>query len=337
VQHPRPTENHQSDSEDLQKIVVGEVKIDRAEGELPAGVNALLRADHQTALPAIARSETISSAVLEVTRRLRTQHRLYLGDARDLSMIDDESVHLIVTSPPYWTLKEYPDRDGQLGAVEDYEAFLGELDKVWTHCFRVLAPGGRMVVVVGDVNVARRRFGRHLVFPLHASIQEHCRSLGFDNLAPILWYKIANAKFEAGGSGYLGKPFEPNGVIKNDIEFILFQRKAGGYRSPSLTTRALSVIPATLNRHWFQQIWTITGASTRKHPAPFPLELAERLVRMFSFAGDVVLDPFMGTGTTNLAAANWGRDSIGVELEPSYQQMSVQRLVESHQQLKLMT
>src|SRR5207302_8846953 len=129
------------------------------------------------------------------------------------------------------------------------------------------------------------------------------------------------------GGGFLGKPYEPNAVIKNDIEFILMERKPGGYRSPSLATRALSVISTEKHQQWFQQIWTgVTGASTRDHPAPYPLELAERLIRMFSFVGDTVLDPFMGTGTTNLAAAKWGRNSIGIELDRDYFELARKRI-----------
>jgi DNA modification methylase len=166
------------------------------------------------------------------------------------------------------------------------------------------------------------------VFPLHASIQARCRNLGFDNLAPIIWHKIANAQFEVdNGSSFLGKPYEPNAVVKNDIEYILFQRKPGGYRQPSLAARALSVIPADVHKHWFQQVWTgLTGASTRNHPAPYPVALAERLVRMFSFVGDTVLDPFLGTGSTSIAAARWGRNSIGLELEPAYFEMARHQL-----------
>jgi DNA modification methylase len=193
-------------------------------------------------------------------------------------------------------------------------------------------PGGRLIVVVGDVCLSRRRNGgRHMVMPLHASIQERCRALGFDNLAPIIWHKIANAAHEVenGGGGFLGKPYEPNAVIKNDIEFILMQRKPGGYRSPSVPARVLSVIPADSHRVWFQQIWSgLTGASTRDHPAPYPVELAERLIRMFSFVGDVVLDPFGGTGTTTLAASRVGRHSISVEIDPHYFASLRQRLAE---------
>ena len=237
-----------------------------------------------------------------------------------MSFLKNESIHLIVTSPPYWTLKKYRDSKGQMGDIANYDEFLKELDKVWRHCYRALVPGGRLVCVVGDVCLSRRKNnGRHTVVPLHASIQERCRKIGFDNLAPIIWYKIANAKYEAGGGGFLGKPYEPNAVVKNDIEFILMERKPGGYRKPSKETRILSVIPEEKHKEWFQQIWTgVTGASTREHPAPYPLGLAERLVRMFSFVGDTVLDPFGGTGTTTLAAAKWGRNSISVEIEPQY-------------------
>ena len=285
----------------------------------------------QTAIPRLAKD---SEAVREIERAVRsvpTSHWLYRGDGRDLSTIPSESVHLVLTSPPYWTLKEYRDSAGQLGHVEDYDEFLGELDKVWAHCHRVLVPGGRLIVVVGDVCLSRRENGgRHTVVPLHASIQEHCRKLGYDNLAPIIWYKISNAAYEVeNGSGFLGKPYEPNGVIKNDIEFILMERKPGGYRAPDIATKVLSLLSSENHKKWFQQIWSgLTGASTRHHPAPYPSELAERLVRMFSFVGDTVLDPFMGTGTTTVAAAKWGRNSVGFEIDRHYYKMAQKRISE---------
>ena len=256
-----------------------------------------------------------------------TLHRLINGDARELSFIDAESVHLVVTSPPYWNLKRYNENPDQLGHVQDYESFLAELEKVWRHVFRILVPGGRLVCVVGDVCVARRNFGRHLVFPLHADICVICRRIGFDNLNPILWHKIANATYEvANGSKFLGKPYEPNAIIKNDMEFILMQRKPGGYRKPTQEQRETSKLSKEEFDRWFQQIWNITGASTKHHPAPFPLELATRLVRMFSFVGDTVLDPFCGSGTTMVAAFRTGRNSIGVEIDPEYCRMAARYL-----------
>jgi site-specific DNA-methyltransferase (adenine-specific) len=256
-----------------------------------------------------------------------TLHRLINGDARDLSFLEDESVHLVVTSPPYWNLKRYNENPDQLGHFQDYEAFLAELEKVWQHVLRILVPGGRLVCVVGDVCVARRSFGRHLVFPLHADICVICRRLGFDNLNPIVWHKIANASYEVpNGSKFLGKPYEPNAIIKNDMEFILMQRKPGGYRKPTGAQREASKLTKEEFQRWFQQIWNITGASTKHHPAPFPLELAMRLVRMFSFVGDTVLDPFCGSGTTMVAALRTGRNSIGVEIDPEYCRMTAQYL-----------
>jgi DNA modification methylase len=295
---------------------------------VPSEVGTIV--DHQTDLPRIAKDAKATAAIESCLAQIPSRHNLYRGDARNLSFLPDGSIHLIVTSPPYWTLKEYRDGDGQMGHIPDYEDFLRELDRVWRECFRVLVPGGRLVCVVGDVCLSRRKNkGEHTVIPLHASIQEHCRAIGFSNLAPILWHKIANAAYEAEGSGggFLGKPYEPNAVIKNDIEFILMERKPGGYRSPSVATRILSVIPADKHKVWFQQIWTgVTGASTKHHPAPYPLELAERLIRMFSFVGDTVLDPFMGTGTTTVAAARSGRNSIAVEIDAHYFEQSLHRI-----------
>jgi DNA modification methylase len=286
---------------------------------LPAAVRSL--GDPQTDLPRIAKDVALTAEIERALAQVPTTHDLHRQDAREMEL-PPGSVHLVLTSPPYWTLKEYNKTAGQLGYIADYERFLQELDKVWQRCFEALVSGGRLICVVGDVCLSRRKNGgRHTVVPLHASIQEHCRAIGFDNLAPIIWHKIANVQLEAegNGSGFLGKPYEPNSVIKNDIEFILMERKPGGYRTPDLPTRLLSVISEANYQCWFQQIWTgLTGASTRNHPAPYPLELANRLIRMFSFVGDIVLDPFLGTGTTSLAAAGCGRNSIGVEVDPAY-------------------
>jgi site-specific DNA-methyltransferase (adenine-specific) len=260
----------------------------------------------------------------------QTVHELHLGDARDLSWVADESVHLVVTSPPYWTLKEYADHDDQMGAIADYETFLDELDKVWRECKRVLLPGGRICCVVGDVCIPRKKTGRHYVVPLHADIQVRSRRLGLDCLTPILWHKIANGVTEAegNGAGFYGKPYQPGAVVKNDIEYILFLRKGGGYRSVTSVQKALSMLTKDEMQSWFRSFWTdIKGTSTRAgHPAPYPAELAERLIRMFSFAGDRVLDPFAGTCSTTVAAMNAGRHSIANEIEPSYLALGRQRI-----------
>ena len=174
-----------------------------------------------------------------------------------------------------------------------------------------------------------------MVMPLHADIVVRCRRIGFDNLTPIFWYKISNAKYEIenGNAGFLGKPYEPNAIIKNDVEFILMLRKPGGYRKPTEDQRESSRLTKEEHHDWFQQVWTLPGESTRRHPAPFPLELAYRLVRMFSFTGDTILDPFMGTGTTLLAAAHCDRNGIGIEIDENYVSEAKARLAAEPQEL----
>ena len=260
----------------------------------------------------------------------RTEHRIMKGDARNLSFLPDESIHLVVTSPPYWTLKEYPCVPGQLGEIEDYEVFLDELDKVWGECERVLVPGGRVCCVVGDVCVPRRKIGKHFVMPLHADIQVRSRRVGLDVLTPILWHKIANGVTEAqgNGAGFYGKPYQPGAVVKNDVEYILFMRKGGDYRKVTPLQKVLSILTKDEMQRWWRSMWTdVRGASTRAgHPAPYPPILAERLIRMFSFAGDTVLDPFGGTGSTGVASVAAGRNSVSIEIDAGYGEIATRNL-----------
>jgi DNA modification methylase len=259
-----------------------------------------------------------------------TRHDIYEGDARDLSVIQTASVHFVCTSPPYGSLKEYPDHPGQLGNMASYEKFLEELDTVWAECLRILVPGGRVACVVGDVCISRRKGGRHHVLPLSADFQVRARKIGFDNLTPIRWQKVSNINLEASRSSrFLGKPNLPNGVVKNDIEHILFFRKPGGYRKPTEEMEKRSFIPTEDYARWFAPVWTdVTGQLRRNHPAPYPIEIPRRLIRMCSFAGDTVVDPFGGTGTTALAALETGRNSVTIEIEPSYIDLIKARLAE---------
>ncbi len=270
----------------------------------------------------------------------RTTHRLHVGDARDISWIPDSTVHLVVTSPPYWTLKQYePGNADQMGHFDDYEHFLSQLDRVWTQCARVLVGGGRICCVVGDVCIPRKRGGRHYLVPLHSDIQVRARKLGLDCLQPIFWHKIANGAMEAegNGAGFYGKPYQPGGIIKNDIEYILFLRKGGEYRSTPSLQKALSMLTKEEMKGWQRSIWNdLRGASTRDgHPAPFPVELAERLIRLFSFAGDTILDPFAGTGSTSQAAIMSGRNSIANEIEAAYMGLARQRITKVARQKRL--
>jgi site-specific DNA-methyltransferase (adenine-specific) len=267
-------------------------------------------------------------------------HRLHRGDARDLSWIPDASVHLVVTSPPYWTLKAYaPGNEDQMGHFQNYEHFLDELDRAWRECARVLVGGGRICCVVGDVCIPRKREGRHYLVPLHSDIQVRARKLGLDCLQPILWHKIANGVTEVAGNGagFYGKPYQPGAIIKNDVEYILFLRKGGQYRSAPAIQKALSMLTREEMREWQRSIWMdLRGASTRDgHPAPFPVELASRLIRLFSFAGDTILDPFAGTGSTSQAAIMTGRNSIANEIEAAYVDIARQRIAKAARQPRL--
>lgn len=300
---------------------------------------------HWPAFPHIPATDNETGAVaalLTANRALRqcrwpapydcTRHRMIVGDARGLDFIASDSVHLVVTSPPYFNLKSYASEAGgcQLGRINDYEAFLDELDRVWRECARVLVPAGRICCVIGDILVPRRADGRHRVLPLPSDIQVRSRKHGLDNLTPILWFKIGNRTNEAGGgsSGYYGKPYQPGAIIKNDTEHVLMLRKPGGYRSTPMIQRALSMLQRDEMDAWMRPVWSdIRGASLRDgHPAPFPPVIAERLIRMFSFAGDAVLDPFAGSGSTAIAAIRAGRNSISVEIEQEYVNLAVRRI-----------
>lgn len=307
---------------------------------LPAAMSQAVASQREFVVPEQDNTQEGLAALLMANQRYRTEpwpvpfdqtrHTLHQGDARDLSWIKDESVHLVVTSPPYWTLKEYEHSEAQMGAIEDYEEFLRELDRVWRECERVLVPGGRVCCVVGDVCLPRKRNGRHFIMPLHADIQVRARKVGLDCLTPILWHKISNGvtESEGNGAGFYGKPYQPGAVVKNDVEYILFLRKGSGYRSVTPMQKALSMLTREEMQGWFRSFWTdIKGSSTRDgHPAPFPSELAARLIRMFSFAGDTVLDPFAGTGSTSAGAIATGRNSIANEIEPAYLRIARARL-----------
>ncbi len=267
-----------------------------------------------------------------------TEHRLVLGDSRRMPDVADGSVHAVVTSPPYFDLVEYNPGPSQLGSLASYEAFLDSLDEVWRGCWRALGPGGNLACVVGDVCRSRGRHGRHEVIPLHADVLVRLRRIGFVSVATVFWHKVANARTEAGSpsrAAMLGRPYQPNGVVKNDVEFVLRLRKPGdspgcrsGYRNPTEAQRRASRIPKREYVAAMRQVWDDIPGERRGpgHPAPFPLALAMRLVRMSSFAGDVVLDPFLGTGTTTLAAALLGRSSVGYEVDNAYLDAATGRL-----------
>lgn len=268
-------------------------------------------------------------ARLDIAAAVPTSHALIWADSRDLSFIPDSSIGLVVTSCPYADLIKYDGGGvGQLGDMTDYDAFLMELDRVWLECARVLMPGARIACVVGDVLRSRREHGRHHILPLAADIMVRSRRFGLDALTPIHWLKPTNVQFEGGGRGRLGKPGLPNQIIQSEQETIVMLRKPG-YRSPTAEQIERSRLTPAEEAAWLRQRWEgIPGQRRQKdgHPAPFPVGLVERLVRLFSFERDVVLDPFAGSFSTSIAAMNTNRSSIGVEISERYFQLGLRRI-----------
>lgn len=257
-----------------------------------------------------------------------TSHLLAVGDARDLRWIGQNEIPLVLTSIPYFDLKNYGSSAGQLADLPSYEAFLAALDDVWRECYRVLIPGGRMALNVGDPLRSRKAFKTHHVLPLHADILARSTRLGFHALTGIVWEKIGNITREVGGNGMLGQPYQPNCVVGAGLEHILLLRKPGAYRKTTPEQRRESALTKEEFGAWFRPIWRdVPGArATGAHPAPFPIEIPYRIMRMFSFKNDLCLDPFGGSGTTAIAAAQAGRNSICVDVEPGYVRDSIDRV-----------
>ena len=310
-------------------------KVDSAGSRLEAVVERhlpeLVMSDEslKTALPGMARSSAESARVAAAVQEVTSDHRIFRGDARDLAALAERSIHLVVTSPPYWTLKEYNEGEHQLGAVAAYERFVAELGRVWSECHRVLVPGGRLVIIVGDVCLSRRQHGpprRGSAAREHPGVmpETRVRQPRADHLAQDRECQLRNGL----GGRLPGQALRAQRRHQERHRVHPDAEEAGRLSQPSPAARALSVISADDHREWFRQIRTIPGASTRDHPAPFPLELATRLVRMFSFVGDTVLDPFLGTGTTSVAAARTGRSSVGVEVDAEYLQMARRRFLD---------
>lgn len=245
------------------------------------------------------------------------QHKLIIGDCRDMKLIPDESVHLVVTSPPYWQLKDYG-VPTQIGFGETYEQYINSLNMVWAECFRVLKPGCRLCINIGDQFARAAYYGQYKIVPIHSEIIRFCETIGLDFMGNIIWQKTTNMH-TTGGSKVMGSyPYPRGGILKVDYEYILIFKKPGKSDTPDKEQKEASMLTEEEWHTFFNTHWTFGGDRQDKHIAVFPEELAYRLIRMFSFCGDVVLDPFMGSGTTALAALKNGRNAIGYELNPEF-------------------
>jgi site-specific DNA-methyltransferase (adenine-specific) len=248
---------------------------------------------------------------------MNTIHKIISGDARNMSQIGDESVDLIITSPPYWQLKDYGN-DQQLGYHDSYENYINHLNLVWQEAFRVLKTSCRICINVGDQFARSVYYGRYKVIPIRTEIIKFCETLGFDYMGAIIWQKVTTTN-TTGGATIMGSyPYPRNGILKLDYEFILILKKPGQSHKVSKDIKELSKLSVEEWNSYFSGHWKIPGEKQSGHLAAFPAEIPTRLIKMFSFVGDTVLDPFLGSGTTSVCAMNEARNSIGIEISEEF-------------------
>jgi site-specific DNA-methyltransferase (adenine-specific) len=242
-----------------------------------------------------------------------------------MSEVADESVHLVVTSPPYWQLKDYGAK-GQIGFDDSYEHYVNNLNLVWKECARVLYKGCRLCVNVGDQFARSAYYGRYKVIPIRTEIIKFCEAQGLDYMGAVIWQKVTTCN-TSGGATVMGSfPYPRNGVLKLDYEFILIFKKPGKAPAVSKRTKEQSRMTTDEWNLYFSGHWNFPGERQTGHLAKFPEELPRRLVKMFSFPGETILDPFLGSGTTMLAAARLGRNSVGYEINPGFLPLIRERL-----------
>lgn len=248
---------------------------------------------------------------------MKTHHKIINGDSRQMAEFPDNSVHLAITSPPYWQLKDYG-TDNQIGFHDSYENYINNLNLVWKECYRTLHNGCRLCVNIGDQFARAVYYGRYKVIPIREEIIKFCENVGFDYMGAIIWQKVTTSNTTGGGVQMGSYPYPRNGILKLDYEFILVFKKLGDAPKPTKEQKELSKMTAEEWNTFFAGHWNFAGARQNGHIAMFPEELPRRLIKMFSFVGETVLDPFAGSGTTSLASKNLDRNSIGYEINPEF-------------------
>lgn len=254
-----------------------------------------------------------------------TEHKIIFGDSRSLNQIKDKSVQLIITSPPYWQLKDYG-ADEQIGFNDSYEEYINNLNLVWKECNRVLADGCRLCINIGDQFARSVYYGRYKVIPIRTEIIRFCETLGMDYMGAIIWQKSTTMNTSGGGAIMGSFPYPRNGILKMDYEFILLFKKLGNAPKPTQKQKELSAMTKEEWSQYFSSHWNFNGVKQMEHIAMFPEELPKRLIKMFSFVGETVFDPFIGSGTTSLAAKHLGRNSIGYEINKNFEPVIREKL-----------
>lgn len=247
----------------------------------------------------------------------KTYHKVVIGDSRNMTELRDECIHLIVTSPPYWQLKDYG-TENQIGFNDTYENYINHLNLTWQECLRVLHKGGRLCINIGDQFARSVYYGRYKVIPIHSEIIKFCETIGFDFMGSIIWQKTTTMNTSGGGSVMGSFPYPRNGIVKLDFEYILIFKKQGNAPKPTLEQKEYSKMTTEEWNTYFSGHWYIKGVRQDKHIAMFPEELPTRLIKMFSFVGENILDPFLGSGTTAIAAKKLNRNSVGYEINSAF-------------------
>ena len=254
-----------------------------------------------------------------------TNHKIYFGDSRALNKIEDKSVQLIITSPPYWQLKDYGSNN-QIGFNNSYEEYINNLNLVWMECERILSDGCRLCINIGDQFARSVYYGRYKVVPIRTEIIRFCEALKMDYMGAIIWQKTTTMNTSGGGAIMGSFPYPRNGILKIDYEFILIFKKLGNPPKPTLEQKENSIMTKEEWNQYFSSHWNFSGVKQSEHIAMFPEELPKRLIKMFSFSGETIFDPFLGSGTTTLAAKNLGRNSIGYEINKEFESIIKEKL-----------
>jgi len=253
-------------------------------------------------------------------------HKIIFGDSRKMQELPDESVQLIITSPPYWQLKDYGHKN-QIGFDDSYEEYINNLNLVWLESYRVLSKGCRLCINIGDQFARSVYYGRYKIIPIRTEIIKFCETIGFDYMGAVIWQKVTTSNTTGGASIMGSYPYPRNGIIKIDYEFILLFKKIGKPPKPTAEQKKQSKLTNEEWNQYFSGHWNFPGEKQNGgHIAMFPLELPYRLIKMFSFVNETVLDPFCGSGTTTLASINLNRNSIGYEINKDFKPIIENRI-----------